>query len=147
MIRRPPRSTLFPYTTLFRSIAAGAIDCPHLIIVKLVHVMRTRAEQTGILRVARKARSRLGQVDDVQNAGLLHRPLEFSRKRFPGVGTGLEADPGPAIRHADEIAQPGNLIRLNLQGSRRLQDDERRAEDSSGPQAVPERVPRGPRRP
>src|SRR3712207_7387103 len=23
MIRRPPRSTLFPYTTLFRSIAAG----------------------------------------------------------------------------------------------------------------------------
>src|SRR3712207_6941483 len=24
MIRRPPRSTLFPYTTLFRSIGAGA---------------------------------------------------------------------------------------------------------------------------
>src|SRR2546422_3280509 len=24
MIRRPPRSTLFPYTTLFRSCAAGA---------------------------------------------------------------------------------------------------------------------------
>src|SRR3989337_3481637 len=24
MIRRPPRSTLFPYTTLFRSTAAGA---------------------------------------------------------------------------------------------------------------------------
>src|SRR2546430_4526435 len=24
MIRRPPRSTLFPYTTLFRSVAAGA---------------------------------------------------------------------------------------------------------------------------
>src|SRR2546426_12837575 len=24
MIRRPPRSTLFPYTTLFRSIMAGA---------------------------------------------------------------------------------------------------------------------------
>src|SRR5690349_23171679 len=26
MIRRPPRSTLFPYTTLFRSIQAGALD-------------------------------------------------------------------------------------------------------------------------
>src|SRR5256885_4332455 len=25
MIRRPPRSTLFPYTTLFRSIAGGAL--------------------------------------------------------------------------------------------------------------------------
>src|SRR3712207_9035312 len=35
MIRRPPRSTLFPYTTLFRSpevlldeVAAGAVDPP-----------------------------------------------------------------------------------------------------------------------
>src|SRR5258708_14635567 len=26
MIRRPPRSTLFPYTTLFRSVSVGAID-------------------------------------------------------------------------------------------------------------------------
>src|SRR3712207_7138967 len=26
MIRRPPRSTLFPYTTLFRSRATGAAD-------------------------------------------------------------------------------------------------------------------------
>src|SRR2546422_6942941 len=25
MIRRPPRSTLFPYTTLFRSVVAGTI--------------------------------------------------------------------------------------------------------------------------
>src|SRR3712207_8168519 len=26
MIRRPPRSTLFPYTTLFRSVVAGPVD-------------------------------------------------------------------------------------------------------------------------
>src|SRR5256886_8137166 len=26
MIRRPPRSTLFPYTTLFRSLPDGAVD-------------------------------------------------------------------------------------------------------------------------
>src|SRR5256885_11701543 len=26
MIRRPPRSTLFPYTTLFRSLACGGAD-------------------------------------------------------------------------------------------------------------------------
>src|SRR5256885_6730629 len=26
MIRRPPRSTLFPYTTLFRSLAGGAFE-------------------------------------------------------------------------------------------------------------------------
>src|SRR3712207_7270514 len=30
MIRRPPRSTLFPYTTLFRSLEAGSRDA-HLV--------------------------------------------------------------------------------------------------------------------
>src|SRR2546422_8505725 len=28
MIRRPPRSTLFPYTTLFRSVAIGGVAHP-----------------------------------------------------------------------------------------------------------------------
>src|SRR2546427_5897949 len=31
MIRRPPRSTLFPYTTLFRSLALGAMALPSTI--------------------------------------------------------------------------------------------------------------------
>src|SRR5258708_24257361 len=43
MIRRPPRSTLFPYTTLFRSLPAdgaelssvGAVDPPHRILARL----------------------------------------------------------------------------------------------------------------
>src|SRR3712207_8153933 len=29
MIRRPPRSTLFPYTTLFRSRRRIAMECPY----------------------------------------------------------------------------------------------------------------------
>src|SRR5436309_15612037 len=29
MIRRPPRSTLFPYTTLFRSLRNGHLSQPH----------------------------------------------------------------------------------------------------------------------
>src|SRR2546422_7398482 len=40
MIRRPPRSTLFPYTTLFRSVVVGdAVENPRLRICK-----RSRAE-------------------------------------------------------------------------------------------------------
>src|SRR3712207_7115940 len=35
MIRRPPRSTLFPYTTLFRS-DAGLIDRYHLLVFPLL---------------------------------------------------------------------------------------------------------------
>src|SRR3712207_7184674 len=34
MIRRPPRSTLFPYTTLFRSVELGAVlvaDAAHVV--------------------------------------------------------------------------------------------------------------------
>src|SRR2546429_3481242 len=30
MIRRPPRSTLFPYTTLFRSLWAAGVEAPQL---------------------------------------------------------------------------------------------------------------------
>src|SRR3712207_7639537 len=31
MIRRPPRSTLFPYTTLFRSVAHAALEEQHAV--------------------------------------------------------------------------------------------------------------------
>src|SRR3712207_7740933 len=40
MIRRPPRSTLFPYTTLFRSIVDGVddrLDLPPLALVPRAH--------------------------------------------------------------------------------------------------------------
>src|SRR2546428_4329639 len=33
MIRRPPRSTLFPYTTLFRSICLGTQDTEEIIAI------------------------------------------------------------------------------------------------------------------
>src|SRR5256884_3464095 len=36
MIRRPPRSTLFPYTTLFRSLAAAAGGVAHADIYSFV---------------------------------------------------------------------------------------------------------------
>src|SRR3712207_6992676 len=51
MIRRPPRSTLFPYTTLFRSL-----DRPD-----------GRAEQLGDLRVREPAE--VGELDDLALVG------------------------------------------------------------------------------
>src|SRR5258708_30877816 len=51
MIRRPPRSTLFPYTTLFRSIAAfegfGISPIADLIICPPIDVMEDRARQSS----------------------------------------------------------------------------------------------------
>src|SRR5687767_15456974 len=49
MIRRPPRSTLFPYTTLFRSAFAGHLGSE-----------RTRAGRRGVQLVGRRRRSRAG---------------------------------------------------------------------------------------
>src|SRR2546430_3744774 len=58
MIRRPPRSTLFPYTTLFRSgvelLAVGqSRDLPHRLPVQQLAVQKTRAK----IEDARLARS------------------------------------------------------------------------------------------
>src|SRR3712207_7059668 len=50
MIRRPPRSTLFPYTTLFRSLAADEVPLPN-------RAVRLDARIVGLLD-----RDRVGHV-------------------------------------------------------------------------------------
>src|SRR2546426_9076835 len=46
MIRRPPRSTLFPYTTLFRSVLADHEERrANLVIAKDVHNRARRSEE------------------------------------------------------------------------------------------------------
>src|SRR2546422_3582967 len=51
MIRRPPRSTLFPYTTLFRSLRKAAVD--ELWYWEADHAGRLRAHYCRYLRVER----------------------------------------------------------------------------------------------
>src|SRR2546422_1942553 len=55
MIRRPPRSTLFPYTTLFRSGQLGQV----------VQVLPVDADEVPRLQLAHQRRS-----GDVEGAGL-----------------------------------------------------------------------------
>src|SRR5215467_13673751 len=43
MIRRPPRSTLFPYTTLFRSVLAGEVDGRLSLTERIVGLVSLRA--------------------------------------------------------------------------------------------------------
>src|SRR2546426_10564276 len=45
MIRRPPRSTLFPYTTLFRSLAVSAAIVAHRDLGALFHELADRLHQ------------------------------------------------------------------------------------------------------
>src|SRR3712207_8756585 len=75
MIRRPPRSTLFPYTTLFRSVHAGHVgevevhgrdgDAP-----------RVDGGQVGPMLVVE---ARVGAVDPVAAAAVLVLGLELER--------------------------------------------------------------------
>src|SRR5258708_14900560 len=56
MIRRPPRSTLFPYTTLFRSNVGGEIDDPVMRVDSIADV-RHRRERGERQLWNRRARS------------------------------------------------------------------------------------------
>src|SRR3712207_8879058 len=68
MIRRPPRSTLFPYTTLFRSMDSVRSEAPgerHVVVDDEGHFARFA-----------EALQRLGEARRLMLAGPLHPELE-----------------------------------------------------------------------
>src|SRR2546422_3116201 len=62
MIRRPPRSTLFPYTTLFRSRRAAARSRPAVVLAAPFRY--------GDARAARRGRGRVGALGDRKSTRL-----------------------------------------------------------------------------
>src|SRR3712207_495979 len=66
MIRRPPRSTLFPYTTLFRSVrlSLAAVDTGHpdTLHLQLPALLRLRPPRGGLLAVPALAAGFVGAV-------------------------------------------------------------------------------------
>src|SRR5256885_8231179 len=76
MIRRPPRSTLFPYTTLFRShfveqielfeILAGAVDPRDAVLVRPFHARAQRQK----LFAARRLGNNLGDRSEEHTSEL-----------------------------------------------------------------------------
>src|SRR5437879_13894243 len=87
MLRRPPRSTLFPYTTLFRSQIEAARrvhdagDSRHALVV--VEVERCRV----------RARREESAADPVEAIGVVQRNVRVARDRPPGADLGDELDP------------------------------------------------------
>src|SRR3712207_8259288 len=74
MIRRPPRSTLFPYTTLFRSVP---VPRPGLIHVPARPVCSAAAEHTGTAREPRADQS--GSRSEEHTSELQSRPYLVCR--------------------------------------------------------------------
>src|SRR2546430_10701520 len=88
MIRRPPRSTLFPYTTLFRSLLSEPGE--PLFPAELV---RTLPEVAVVVEGGR-ARPRTGPADVTPGAG------------WGGGGQGLLSGGGGQVAGAATIASP-----------------------------------------
>src|SRR3989441_9536302 len=87
MIRRPPRSTLFPYTTLFRSYAAAkgvewfVVDSAD----ELRRIHETKADAKQYLRIAAPNRSEEHTSELQSLAYLVCRLLLEKKKRRHGV--------------------------------------------------------------
>src|SRR2546430_2985425 len=85
MIRRPPRSTLFPYTTLFRSVGVG----PHVALVLAERLGRSDAEagRLGRDRVYERPRSEEHTSELQSQSNLVCRLLLEKKKIIPEPGT------------------------------------------------------------
>src|SRR2546425_9382003 len=90
MIRRPPRSTLFPYTTLFRSIGKGDV------VVDCAPAGRTHAVRTRTSASARGAARRILPMKDV---------TAVRSKRDERIGNLLSRNLAPPERPREVIAR------------------------------------------
>src|SRR2546430_8741993 len=88
MIRRPPRSTLFPYTTLFRSAGLRQhrqLDAARLDVHDMIAGVALRED-----RVAARVRSEEHTSELQSQSNLVCRLLLEKKKMWPGpVDTGL----------------------------------------------------------
>src|SRR5438034_2215576 len=96
MIRRPPRSTLFPYTTLFRSGEAGARgglrrDLPVVVVGADVQVA---VDQPGEAKLARRVDDAVGGRKELQGGERDDAPVLDRDGRVDDVARG---HPGPAL--------------------------------------------------
>src|SRR2546422_10231465 len=100
MIRRPPRSTLFPYTTLFRSHAGGR-GFESLFAHWGISLQRERTSRVRILRLV------AGCVVVVAGARPGAPPARAHRPKATPLPARAISRPGPGRRNPTTTAAPG----------------------------------------
>src|SRR5256885_7510528 len=99
MIRRPPRSTLFPYTTLFRSLVrVGEPEATRVVLRDL---------EGGVFRRRERAEARDVHGDDVLARIALRHP---ARQHEPYAPTLAEPGHDRSEEHTSELHSPCNLV-------------------------------------
>src|SRR5436190_14814855 len=100
MLRRPPRSTLFPYTTLFRSDELPLVDEAQAVAeLGFVHVVR--GDHDGRSRALRRSEEHTSELQS--HSDLVCRLLLEKKKKYPAhrrmLTIDLRSGPGVSIQH------------------------------------------------
>src|SRR2546426_1635152 len=99
MIRRPPRSTLFPYTTLFRShLGAGDDFHAGAFGARQLDPVRPLLRLVGAAQITQARAATAFHVD----GELLH--------QVPGFPSSLDEQPVRSEEHTSELQSPCNLV-------------------------------------
>src|SRR3989441_5052656 len=112
MIRRPPRSTLFPYTTLFRSIA----HAPPVVRAEQVdrgepHARRRAAQVGEGDALERPATHRLPQFPHAEAWARRDAALKGSAWPSPGLSLGIEGRRSQQTNRLSPVHQNSSCLR------------------------------------
>src|SRR2546427_7923958 len=102
MIRRPPRSTLFPYTTLFRSAAKE---------IKVLISTSVDAAQEGSAQVAQAGQVMDDIVGSVRKVSdMIGEITASSTEQRDGIGQDVIHDLSRSEEHTSELQSQSNLV-------------------------------------
>src|SRR3989441_9886746 len=116
MIRRPPRSTLFPYTTLFRSVGRDPIRGP-IGWAKQAHFpIGGGAPGGGTARVIPDADLPVVPLPGLRRRTCVHPVNRGIGRHLAGIPQGMPVEGAPLLRDADLVGRldptaPGRLER------------------------------------
>src|SRR5256886_4105027 len=87
MIRRPPRSTLFPYTTLFRSRPATPYGVQQLLVRSEIETKGQHAVIVGRSNIVGRPMRSEEHTSELQSQSNLVCRLLLEKKKTPSTGT------------------------------------------------------------
>src|SRR2546422_11056403 len=117
MIRRPPRSTLFPYTTLFRSVCGGSPD-PVRELRILGRGAGPGAARTGLLQLQDRAQGRGARGSEIALLGFLLSRRGILAALRPGRVRRAQG----TLRPAGKVQEPLREVRAaKVRGTRRTE--------------------------